>query len=88
MLCGHKTLLMMLALQAMGYQHRFLVPNRFHYGYGLTQKLLDWPILKPDLVYGNIDPYRGASLAKQLGIKVIVTDHHLPDRSYGCCCII
>lgn len=75
--------LMMLALQAMGYQHvDFLVPNRFHYGYGLTPEIVELAHSKsPDLIItvdNGISSIEGACLAKQLGIKVIVTDHHLP----------
>ena len=75
--------LMILALQAMGFQHvEFLVPNRFHYGYGLTPEIVELAHSKsPDLIItvdNGISSIEGAALAKQLGIKVIVTDHHLP----------
>ena len=44
--------LMILALQAMGFQHvEFLVPNRFHYGYGLTPEIVELAHSKsPDLI--------------------------------------
>ena len=42
-----------LALKAMGYDHvDFLVPNRFHYGYGLTPEIVELARSKdPDLNY-------------------------------------
>ena len=75
--------LMILALKAMGYDHvDFLVPNRFHYAYGLTPEIVELARSKdPDLIItvdNGISSIEGAALAKQLGIKVVVTDHHLP----------
>lgn len=75
--------LMVLALTAMGYQHvDFLVPNRFHYGYGLTPEIVELSRSKnPDLIItvdNGISSIEGAALAKRLGIKVVITDHHLP----------
>jgi single-stranded-DNA-specific exonuclease len=75
--------LSILALRAMGLrQVDFLVPNRFEYGYGLTPEIVD--VAKdhsPDLIItvdNGIASIDGVAHAKSLGIKVIVTDHHLP----------
>ncbi|HSW68952.1 MAG TPA: single-stranded-DNA-specific exonuclease RecJ [Gammaproteobacteria bacterium] len=71
------------ALKGLGAQHvDYLVPNRFAFGYGLTPELVQ--IAKdfsPDVIVtvdNGIASHAGVSAAKQLGIKVIVTDHHLP----------
>jgi single-stranded-DNA-specific exonuclease len=60
----------------------FIVPNRFEYGYGLTIELVDELVkMKADLVItvdNGISSFNGVSKAKQLGMTVIITDHHLP----------
>lgn len=77
--------LMMLALRAMGFQSvDFLVPNRFDYGYGLTPEIVELAQQKtPDIIItvdNGISSVDGVDYANQLGIKVIVTDHHLPGK--------
>lgn len=59
----------------------FLVPNRFAFGYGLTVGIVEQAyLLKPDLIItvdngiANID---GVVRAKELGMDVLITDHHL-----------
>ncbi len=60
----------------------FLVPNRFAFGYGLTPELVE--VAKKNQPYlivtvdNGIANHAGVLTAKQAGIKVIVTDHHLP----------
>lgn len=60
----------------------FLVPNRFAYGYGLTPELVEAAKeFNPDLIVtvdNGIANHAGVDAAKALGIKVVVTDHHLP----------
>ena len=78
--------LMVLALTAMGYESvEFLVPNRFDYGYGLTPEIVELAQQKrPDLIVtvdNGISSIEGVDYANQLGIKVIITDHHLPGAS-------
>ena len=75
--------LMVLALKAMGLERvDFLVPNRFDYGYGLTPEIVDLATAKsPHLIItvdNGISSIEGVAHANQLGIEVIVTDHHLP----------
>ena len=75
--------LSLLALRAMGLQHiDFLVPNRFEYGYGLTPEIVDVAQQQqPDLIItvdNGIASVDGVAKAKSVGIKVLVTDHHLP----------
>jgi single-stranded-DNA-specific exonuclease len=60
----------------------YLVPNRFEYGYGLSEPIaqLAHDEFKPDLlitVDNGISSFEGVDKAKQLGMKVLVTDHHL-----------
>lgn len=70
-------------LKAFGLRHiDFIVPNRFIHGYGLTPELLnEIPLDKqPDLlltVDNGIAANAGVREAKERGIRVLVTDHHL-----------
>jgi single-stranded-DNA-specific exonuclease len=69
-------------LRAMGAAHiGYVVPDRFRHGYGLTPALVEiaarW---QPDVlmtVDSGIASFDGVKLAKSLGMKVIITDHHL-----------
>lgn len=71
------------ALKAMGlHSVDYLVPNRFDYGYGLTPEIVEVAsVKKPDLIItvdNGIASVQGVARAQALGIKVIITDHHLP----------
>jgi len=72
----------MRALAAFGANVGYLVPNRFEFGYGLTPEIVALAAKsKPDLlitVDNGIASVEGVEAARQLGIAVIVTDHHLP----------
>ncbi len=79
------TALMLRALRRLTAQHvHYLVPNRFEYGYGLTPEIV--AVAKdygPDMlitVDNGISSIDGVEAAKQLDIKVVITDHHLPGR--------
>ncbi|MDH5218311.1 MAG: DHH family phosphoesterase, partial [Gammaproteobacteria bacterium] len=59
----------------------YLVPNRFEFGYGLSPEIvIEAAKISPQLIVtvdngiANID---GVNQAKELGIKVLITDHHL-----------
>ena len=71
-------------LQSMGAKHLdYIVPNRFIHGYGLTPELLAEISEgeQPDLIVtvdNGIASIAGVEAAHQRGIKVLVTDHHLP----------
>ncbi len=60
----------------------YLVPNRFELGYGLSPELVDLAAArKPDLlvtVDNGIASVEGVARARELGIDVLITDHHLP----------
>ncbi|GAA5235482.1 single-stranded-DNA-specific exonuclease RecJ [Verticiella sediminum] len=73
------------ALRAMGAVVDYLVPNRFETGYGLSPAVVDLatvhPSGKPDLIVtvdNGIASVDGVAAARQAGIEVLVTDHHLP----------
>ena len=75
--------LMVLALRDLGAGHvDFLVPNRFEFGYGLTPEIVEVALeKKPQLlvtVDNGISSIAGVKAAKDNGLKVLVTDHHLP----------
>ncbi|MEE4175494.1 MAG: single-stranded-DNA-specific exonuclease RecJ [Xanthomonadales bacterium] len=77
------TALAVRGLTALGARHvEFRVPNRFEFGYGLTPGLVDTLAeAPPDLlmtVDSGIACLAGVERARKLGIRVIVTDHHLP----------
>lgn len=77
------TALAMRGLQSLGAQNiSYLVPNRFEYGYGLTPEIVDLAHKnRPDLIItvdNGISSIMGAQRARDLGIDVLVTDHHLP----------
>ncbi|WOX06194.1 single-stranded-DNA-specific exonuclease RecJ [Microbulbifer pacificus] len=60
----------------------FLVPNRFEFGYGLTPEIVEVAReYQPELlitVDNGISSIDGVAAARAAGLKVIVTDHHLP----------
>ncbi|MFN2300662.1 MAG: single-stranded-DNA-specific exonuclease RecJ [Gammaproteobacteria bacterium] len=74
-------------LRAFGATHvDFLVPNRFEYGYGLTPEIVALASEKfsPDLIVtvdNGVSSHAGVDAAHARGIKVLVTDHHLPGRT-------
>jgi len=77
------TTLAVRVLRAMGAAHvEYLVPNRFEYGYGLTPEIVAVASQSiPDLIItvdNGISSIAGVDAANQLGIQVLVTDHHLP----------
>jgi single-stranded-DNA-specific exonuclease len=70
-------------LRAMGARDvSYLVPNRFEYGYGLTPEIVEVASrLQPYLIMtvdNGISSMAGIAAARQAGIRVLVTDHHLP----------
>ncbi|MFU0886377.1 single-stranded-DNA-specific exonuclease RecJ [Kluyvera sichuanensis] len=80
------TALSVLALRAMGCHNvEYLVPNRFEDGYGLSPEVVDQAhacgaqmIMTVD---NGISSHSGVDHAHDLGISVLVTDHHLPGET-------
>jgi single-stranded-DNA-specific exonuclease len=66
-------------------QVNYLIPNRFEYGYGLTPEIVEVAAEdSPDLIItvdNGIASHEGVDRANELGIDVIVTDHHLPAKT-------
>jgi single-stranded-DNA-specific exonuclease len=60
----------------------YLVPNRFEYGYGLSREIVRVAAeRKPALlitVDNGVSSVEGVQEANDLGMQVLVTDHHLP----------
>ncbi len=80
------TALMMDALSQLGSNnHDFLVPNRFEYGYGLTPEIVEIAASRGAQLLVTVDNgiscIAGVNKAKELGLKVLITDHHLPGKS-------
>jgi len=87
------TTVAVLSLRAMGAQQvSYLVPNRFEYGYGLSSAIVDVAAkMKPDLIVtvdNGISSVDGVKRAREYGIDVLVTDHHLPGEQLPEDCII
>ncbi|SDW26617.1 single-stranded-DNA-specific exonuclease RecJ [Thiocapsa roseopersicina] len=63
-------------------QVSYLIPSRFAFGYGLSPAVVDAAApRRPDLlitVDNGIASLTGVARAAELGIPVLVTDHHLP----------
>jgi single-stranded-DNA-specific exonuclease len=82
------------ALRAFGAEVGYLVPNRFEYGYGLTPEIvrLAHGRARPDVlitVDNGIASVDGVAEANRLGMRVLVTDHHLPgERLPDAWCIV
>ena len=79
------TVVSLLALRGMGFQQvDFIVPNRFEYGYGLTPEIVELAKERnPDLIItvdNGISSIQGVAAANAAGIKVLITDHHLPGK--------
>lgn len=80
------TALMMTCLKGFGFERvGYMVPDRFKFGYGLSPAIVDFArdteeelpdvIVTVDNGIASID---GVARANELGIDVVVTDHHLP----------
>ncbi|WP_337881431.1 single-stranded-DNA-specific exonuclease RecJ [Rheinheimera sp.] len=70
-------------LKAFGFKYvEYLVPNRFEYGYGLSVEMAELAVAQgAELIItvdNGISALEGIALAKRMGVKVLVTDHHLP----------
>ena len=79
-------------LAAMGAAVDFLVPNRFEHGYGLTPELAELAAAQNVQLLVTVDngiaSIAGVARAQELGLDVIVTDHHLPADTVPDCIIV
>ncbi|MGR5351846.1 single-stranded-DNA-specific exonuclease RecJ [Vibrio sp. DNB22_19_2] len=75
--------LSVLALRMLGSNNvDYLVPNRFEDGYGLSPEVVDQALeLGAEMIMtvdNGVSSIEGVRYAKENGITVLVTDHHLP----------
>ena len=80
------TALSVLSLRAMGCRSvEYLVPNRFEDGYGLSPEVVDQAHARGAQLIMTVDngisSHAGVDHAHSLGIRVLVTDHHLPGET-------
>lgn len=63
----------------------YLVPNRFEFGYGLTPEIVELALQESPALLITVDngiaSHDGVHKARQAGVDVLVTDHHLPGKS-------
>lgn len=69
-------------LRLLGAKHvSFIVPNRFKHGYGLSPGLVADMDPATNLIVtvdSGVSSVEGVATAKGMGMKVLITDHHLP----------
>lgn len=88
------TALCVSCLRALGFPDVvYVVPNRIEYGYGLSPAIAEYAAsLGPDLIVtvdNGVSSIDGVRRARELGIEVVVTDHHLPgDELPDAVCIV
>lgn len=75
--------LMTLTLRRLGFARvAYFIPDRFELGYGLTPEVVERvAALEPSLIVtvdNGITSFEGVEAAREQGIDVLVTDHHLP----------
>ncbi|QEQ64678.1 single-stranded-DNA-specific exonuclease RecJ [Haemophilus influenzae biotype aegyptius] len=80
------TALSVLALRQLGFSDvDYLVPNRFEQGYGLSIPVAEMAIEKGVQLLMTVDngvsSFDGVVFLKEKGIRVLVTDHHLPPET-------
>ncbi len=66
----------------------YAIPNRFTHGYGLSAAFVESLQSSPQLIVtvdNGVASVAGVASAKARGIRVIVTDHHLPGEQLPAC---
>ena len=81
------------ALRALGGRVEYLVPNRFEHAYGLSPEIVREAAKRsPDIIItvdNGIAAVDGIEEANRLGMRVLVTDHHLPGATMpAAACIV
>jgi single-stranded-DNA-specific exonuclease len=79
------TALLVSCLRGLGFEGvDYLVPDRFVYGYGLSPAIAELAAkMQPDLIVtvdNGISSVDGVDRARELGVEVLITDHHLPGK--------
>ncbi|WGY47859.1 single-stranded-DNA-specific exonuclease RecJ [Vibrio sp. ABG19] len=78
--------LSVLALRMLGSHNvDYLVPNRFEDGYGLSPEVVEQALaMNAEMIMtvdNGVSSIEGVRFAKQHGLQVLVTDHHLPGQT-------
>jgi single-stranded-DNA-specific exonuclease len=72
------TAIIVLFFNALGLEINYIIPNRFHHGYGLSpiilERIYDGIVITVD---NGISAVEAASICKQRGLDLIITDHHM-----------
>ena len=79
------TALVLRCLRQFGFADvQYLVPNRFEYGYGLSPEIVAVAAQREPALLVTVDngvsSIAGVRAAQARGIRVLVTDHHLPGK--------
>ena len=77
------TVIALEVLRACGWKNiSYLVPDRFVYGYGLSEGIVEEALgIGVDVIMtvdSGISSQAGVAAAREAGVDVIITDHHLP----------
>ncbi len=81
------TVLLKTAIEMLGGSVRFHIPHRLREGYGMQREILDTVAREGVRLVISVDTgiraFAAAEAAAQLGLDLIVTDHHLPEPELG-----
>jgi single-stranded-DNA-specific exonuclease len=81
------TVLLKTAIEMLGGTVRFHIPHRLREGYGMQREILETAAREDVRLVISVDTgiraFAAADAAAELGLDLIVTDHHLPDPELG-----
>jgi len=79
------TVLLKRALEMLGGRVDYYIPHRLEEGYGLKKEAIGEAAARKIPLVVSVDcgirDFEACGYARELGIDLVVTDHHLPDRS-------
>jgi single-stranded-DNA-specific exonuclease len=81
------TVLLKTAIEMLGGTTRFHIPHRLREGYGMQREILEIAAREGVRLVISVDTgiraFAAAEAAAELGLDLIVTDHHLPETALG-----
>lgn len=81
------TVLLKTAIERLGGVTRFHIPHRLREGYGMQREILETAAREGVRLVISVDTgiraFAAAEAAAELGLDLIVTDHHLPETELG-----
>ncbi len=81
------TVLLKTAIEMLGGSVRFHIPHRLREGYGMQREILETAAAEGVRLVISVDTgiraFAAADAAAELGLDLIVTDHHLPEAQMG-----